>query len=90
MSSTMVVETNAEVIHRPSIPEKPITEERQPLVPTVDSEKKQGPVSNYAVPRANVAATIDAPNGTTKDQYDYRNRKKTVCDICSVLSMMLM
>lgn len=79
MSSTIVVETNTEVKHRPSISEKPITEERAPLVPTTDSDNKNGPPSNYAVPRANVAATIDAPNGTTKDKYGYRNRKKTVC-----------
>lgn len=79
MSSTTVIETNTEVVHRPSIPEKPITEKRQPVVPTIDGEGKNGPVSNYASPRANVAATIDAPTGTTKDQYGYRNRKKTVC-----------
>lgn len=77
MSSTTVLETKTDVKHRTSIPEKAITEERAPLVPT-DSSDKYGLASNYAVPRANIAATKDAPNGTVKDQYGYRNRKKTV------------
>lgn len=77
MSSTTVLETKTDVKHRTSIPEKPITEERTPLIPTNGSDK-HGLAANYAVPRANIAATKDAPNGTVKDQYGYRNRKKTV------------
>lgn len=79
MSSTMTVESKTEVKQQPSIPENPITEERVPLTAAYDGDKKHNLPSNYAVPRANVAATMDAPNGTTKDQYGYRNRKKTVC-----------
>ena len=78
MSTTAaIVESEHELKHRTSIPEKPITEEREPLVPAYDDEKN-GVLSNYAVPRANVAATREAPNGTEKDQYNYGNRKKTV------------
>lgn len=54
---------------RTSIPEQAATKQNEPLIP---------PSASYAIPRANVAATREAPNGTEKDQYGYRNRKKTV------------
>lgn len=77
MSSTATVQSEHELKHRTSIPEQPITERNKPLVPESEVDEN-GKVDNYAVPRANVAATREAPNGTEKDKYNYHNRKKTV------------
>lgn len=79
MSSTATVQSEHELKHRTSIPEQPITERNKPLVPESEVDEN-GKVDNYAVPRANVAATREAPNGTEKDKYNYHNRKKTVLE----------
>jgi len=77
MSSTATVQSDHELKHRTSIPEQPITERNKPLAPESEVDEN-GKVNNYAVPRANVAATREAPNGTEKDRYNYHNRNKTV------------
>ncbi len=76
-SALVQSEHEHELKHRTSIPEQPITERNKPLAPESEVDEK-GKVNNYAVPRANVAATREAPNGTEKDKYNYHNRKKTV------------
>jgi len=77
MAPSVLVQPEHNLKHRTSIPEKPITEQVKPLVPESEVDEN-GKLDNYAVPRANVAATREAPNGTEKDKYNYQNRKKTV------------
>lgn len=79
MSSTATIKVKSDAKRRTSIQDKPITEE--PLIPASDGDTSGFPL-NYAVPRANVATTMDAPDGTVKDKYGYRNRKKTVSWLC--------
>ncbi|KAL9109332.1 MAG: hypothetical protein Q9187_008180 [Circinaria calcarea] len=51
----------------------PVTELRKPYVP-----KERDRLIDSGVPRANVAASQESPNGTTEDDYARRHRDQTV------------
>lgn len=72
---TMTV--NAGTKQRNTVSEKLATlNPKHTAVPTQDEKREQ--IDLQAQPRANVAATREAPAATTKDKYGYISRKKTV------------
>ncbi|KAF8469057.1 Caleosin related protein-domain-containing protein [Kalaharituber pfeilii] len=52
----------------------PVTQQRKPYIP---SEHGHG-LKNLGVPRANIAASVENPYGTTKDNYSTSHRHQTV------------
>lgn len=80
--------TATKIFSNPAVKE-PLTppEDEAPIIvfdPSSDAKEytKNGQtddlLANYAIPRANVAATREAPIGTTKDQHNVKHRKQTV------------
>ncbi|KAJ5040456.1 uncharacterized protein L3040_006112 [Drepanopeziza brunnea f. sp. 'multigermtubi'] len=57
-----------------SIPEVPVTQQRRPFVPSKENQQLKDP----GTPRANIAASLEEPNGTQKGDYARRYRRKTV------------
>lgn len=58
------------------IPPVPVTQEFPPYVPK-EVEHGKGPLC-LGVPRANIAASVENPYGTSKDNYAYKHRHETV------------
>ncbi|KAF8425890.1 Caleosin related protein-domain-containing protein [Tirmania nivea] len=58
------------------IPTVPVTQEFPPFVPK-EAEHGKGLVA-AGVPRANVAASVENPYGTTKDDYAWQHRHQTI------------
>ncbi|KAK5243999.1 hypothetical protein LTR43_011544 [Exophiala xenobiotica] len=59
--------------YRVAIPQVPITEKRKPFVPALDEE-----LIDAGTARANVAASREYPNGTTKGDWAQRHQHQTV------------
>jgi len=60
-----------------AIKEVPVTEERLPFV-NKGKGGQEGALKEPGTPRANQAASVEAPNGTEKDDYARRNRHLSV------------
>ena len=55
------------------IPEQPVTQERQPYIPSAEDR-----LTDLGVARATIAASKEHPNGTTEDEYAQRHQHQTV------------
>jgi peroxygenase len=57
-----------------AIPQVPVTEKRKPYVPAPGD-----PLVDPGTARANLAPSLESPNGTTKDDWAGRHKHQTVC-----------
>jgi len=75
--SVATSQSNIGLKHRTAIPEKPITMQYK------DFPNEENSLHNNAVPRATIAATTEAPNGTQQDGWAEKenNRKRTVSQV---------
>ena len=55
------------------IPEQPVTQQRQPYIPSAEDH-----LTDLGVARATIAASKEHPNGTTEDDYAQRHQHQTV------------
>lgn len=69
---TMDGETSSTVVK--SIPEVPVTQEREPFIQPEDDQR----LPHTGTARANVAATYEKPQGTTEDIWAERHKDQTV------------
>ena len=66
-------EGSDQLAFKTDIPEQPVTQKRQPYIPSAEDH-----LTDLGVARATIAASKEHPNGTTEDDYARRHQHQTV------------